>query len=51
MKDTAAHGTGVVGLIAGAMGGVNPNVLIIPLALDPSLSTLCILRALYTPRS
>lgn len=48
MKDTAAHGTGVVSLIAGAMGGVNPNVLIIPLALDPSLSTLCILRALRT---
>ena len=48
MRDTASHGTSIVGLIAGAMGGVNPNALIIPLALGPSLAVVCILRALRT---
>jgi len=48
MRDTASHGTSIVGLIAGVMGGVNPNALIIPLALGPSLAVVCILRALRT---
>jgi subtilisin family serine protease len=48
MRDTVSHGTSIVGLIAGAMGGVNPNALIIPLALGPSMFVVCILRALRT---
>ena len=48
MTDPTAHGTSVVGPIAGAMGGVNPNARIIPFVLSGDPPAICIIRALRT---